>query len=439
MPSKVSENINIKTNILHLHIVKNNCFFREQLILKRISWKKYMKSGVKLPINQTIGGQKMGRVKINPKALKWARIDSGYDYDNLPNKIKPKFRQWESGKLMPTWNQLCDISRYFKRPTAFFFREKFPKHIDPELIEYRKSNNLNLNNITPTLKIGIREVISRRDTFLEIMEEMHHPLTSFSQYRVNSENISQLSSHIREILNVDLIEQKSWLYKNNRKDTAHYNFINKWKEILSSKLGVLIFEIPKVDLKEMRALCIYYDKHPIILLNGADSPNGRIFSLFHELTHLILGESAICDVDKNNSKEWLCNNVAAEFLVPKEDLLKNHIVKSKDSMEWSNQELADLSNEYGISKESMLLMLIHTHRAYQKSYEVMKEDWKFKLDKKSFGGGSPVLNQIKYHGTMYSRLMLNAYENGVISSVEFSQNINLRLKHVDELTEQLFR
>ena len=69
----------------------------------------------------------------------------------------------------------------------------------------------------------------------------------------------------------------------------------------------------------------------------------------------------------------------------------------------------------------------------------MKEDWKFKLDKKSFGGGSPVLNQIKYHGTMYSRLMLNAYENGVISSVEFSQNINLRLKHVDELTEQLFR
>ena len=381
----------------------------------------------------------MGRVKINPKALKWARIDSGYDYENLPNKIKPKFEEWESGKLMPTWNQLCDISRYFKRPTAFFFREKFPKHINPELIEYRKSDNLNLNNISPALTIGIREVISRRDTFLEIMGEMHRPLTSFSQYRLNSENIPQLSRHIREILNVDLTEQKSWLYNNNRKDKPHYNFLNKWKEILSSKLGVLVFEIPKVDLKEMRALCIYYDKHPIILLNGADSPNGRIFSLFHELTHLIIGESAICDVDKNNSKEWLCNNVAAEFLVPKEDLLKNPIVLNKNSNEWSKQELKDLSNEYGVSKESLLLRLIHTGKAYPNSYEILKKDFKFKSNKKSFGGGSPVLNQIKYHGTLYSRLMLNAYENGVISSVEFSQNINLRLKHVDELTEQLFR
>ena len=32
----------------------------------------------------------MGRVAINPKALKWARIDAGYNYSNLPNKIQTK-------------------------------------------------------------------------------------------------------------------------------------------------------------------------------------------------------------------------------------------------------------------------------------------------------------------------------------------------------------
>ena len=80
----------------------------------------------------------MGIVQINPEALKWARIDAGYEYSNLPNKIKPKFKEWENGKLMPTWNQLCDISKYFKRPTAFFFREKFPDHITMDFIEYRK-------------------------------------------------------------------------------------------------------------------------------------------------------------------------------------------------------------------------------------------------------------------------------------------------------------
>ena len=38
---------------------------------------------------------------------------------------------------------------------------------------------------------------------------------------------------------------------------------------------------------------------------------------------------------------------------------------------------------------------------------------------------------------MYSSLLLSAYESSVLSSVEFSEGIGLRLKHVDELYEQL--
>ena len=341
----------------------------------------------------------MGRVQINPEALKWARIDAGYEYSNLPNKIKPKFKEWENGKLMPTWNQLCDISKYFKRPTAFFFREKFPDHINMDFIEYRKLDSYESDIKSPSLTIGIREAISKRKNFLELMEDMHYPIASFGRYKLNSRNISELSNHIRDILKIDLNQQKSWLYNNGRKDSAHYTFLNNWKEHISSKLGVLIFEIPRVSLNEMRALCIYYDEYPIILLNSADSPNARIFSIFHELTHLILGESAICDVDKSNSKEWLCNSVAAEFLVPKNDLMKHPIVVKKQS-NWTIEELSK---------------------------------------KRSSGGRSPVLNQIQYNGKLYTQLFLTAYENGVISSVELSQSVGLRLKHVDELTEKLFQ
>ena len=221
-------------------------------------------------------------------------------------------------------------------------------------------------------------------------------------------------------------------------DIAHYNFLNNWKDNVSLKCGVLIFELPRVSLDEMIALCIYFDEYPIILLNSADSPNARIFSLFHELTHLIMGESEICDVDENNSKEWLCNSVAAEFLVPTKDLAKNPIILNKNSRNWTNQELRELSHEYGVSRESLLLRLIHTNRASKKSYDLMKEQWMQERKTKGSKGGSPVLNQIKYNGKLYSTLLLTAYENGVISNVEFSQNIGLRLKHVDELSEKLF-
>ena len=88
-------------------------------------------------------------------------------------------------------------------------------------------------------------------------------------------------------------------------------------------MGVLIFETGSVSIEEMRALCIFHQEIPIILLNGKDSVNGRIFSLFHELTHLLIGESAICDDDESNEEEIFCNAVAGEFLVPGDDLRKN--------------------------------------------------------------------------------------------------------------------
>jgi Zn-dependent peptidase ImmA (M78 family) len=151
-----------------------------------------------------------------------------------------------------------------------------------------------------------------------------------------------------------------------------------------------------------------------------------------------MGESAICDVDVNNSKEYLCNSVAAEFLVPSKDLLKNPLILNKSSKNWTNQELWKLSHEYGVSRQSLLLRLIHTNKASQKSYDLMKEQWMQERKNKGSKGGSPVLNQIKYNGKLYSSLVLSAFENGVISNVEFSQIIGLRLKHVDELSEKLF-
>ena len=382
----------------------------------------------------------MGRVKINPEALKWAREDAGYDYVNLPKKIKPKFKEWESGKTMPTWKQLCDISDYFKRPSAFFFRKNLPEHLRLDFIEYRKLDPLECHSRSPNLTLGIHKAIAKRNTYMELLEDMNYPKVSFSKFKLNSADIHILAKHIREILNVDLEEQKSLLYVNNRKDTKHYNFLNHWKEKISEELGILIFEVPRVSLDEMRALCIYYDEYPIILLNGGDSPNARIFSLFHELTHLLQGESAICDVSKNNSKESLCNSVAAQFLIPKEDILNNLQVKNNLSKEWTNKELFDLSNEYGVSKHSILLRLINLNKASQESYNIFKRKWDddFKKEKnKKSAGGNPVRNQIKYNGKMYSSLLLSAYESSVLSSVEFSEGIGLRLKHVDELYEQL--
>lgn len=371
----------------------------------------------------------MGRVKINPYMLKWAREDAGYTYSNLPKQLQTNFPKWEKGEVMPTWKQLCLISNQFKRPTAFFFRTKPPETEELNLIEYRKLDN-NFKDKSPKLKIEVRKSIYKRKLFLELIEDMHYSKISFSNY-LKEFNNKELPSYIHKILNVTLEKQKSWLYnKSNKRDYLHYSFLNHWKDKIS-KLGILIFEVAGVDIEEMRALCIYYDEYPIILLNGADSVNGRIFSLFHELTHLLLGITAVCDVSYDNHKESFCNQIAAEFLVPTSDI---EDIYGK----WNNDKINHLMHRYGVSYETILLRLLNLNKISHQTYKNKKEELK-KQKKKHPSGGSPVLNQIKYNGRLYSKMFLKAYENNIITELEFSQAINLRIKHVPELKYQLNR
>lgn len=382
---------------------------------------------------------KMGRVKINPEMLKWARLDSGYTLQTLPKKFQNNYNDWETGKKMPTWNQLCDISNQFKRPTAFFFRKTPPKTTETELVEYRRKNLTNRTR-TPQLNIALRQFINKRENYCELLDDMNYPKINFSKYTKTGGNVEETANHIRNILNISIDTQKEWIYGNkHHRDNQHYNFLNKWKEEIN-KLGVLIFEVSRVSLDEMRALCIYYDEYPIILLNGSDSVNGRIFSLFHELTHLIQKDKAICDTHYDNSKEYFCNEVSAEVLVPKKELLNEEIVYNNNNKTWEDEELTVLSHTYGVSKETILLRLLNLNKTTSSFYETKKEEWKKQNStriKNRKGGGSPVKNQIKYNGKMYMELFYTAYKNNIISNLELSEAINLKFKHFDELNEIL--
>lgn len=380
----------------------------------------------------------MAVARINKDMMYWARKYAGYvnGYENeLPKDIRDRYESWESGEKFPTWIQLRNVSKKYKVPTAFFFMKTPPEYnLIPTLVNYRKLDGDSIyENNSPFLIDNIHTSENRREIFIELSEDMDETIHSFERFEgeINKYNIA---SFIREKLNVSLDTQKSWLKKDNRKDKDHYNFLNNWKEVITEKMGVLIFETYDVDIEEMRGLCIYHDIVPIILLNGKDSVNGRIFSLFHELTHLLLGESAICGDDLERDIEVFCNAVSGEFLVPEKDLTKNLHNMPFDEL------LKNLSNLYGVSEHVILRRLLDSNIITKKDYDLKTDYDEFipSSNKSKENSGNYYRNMIKYNGRPFYSLVLSAYELGIINGSDFSKFTGLKVNQAPIIEEMLY-
>ena len=374
------------------------------------------------------------KAKINSAMMKWAREYAGFTHgheERLPKDIKSKYEAWEKGENSPTWNQLREVSKKYHIPTAFFFMD-CPPNFDnlPNMINYRKlvADSIYETN-SPNLINNIRKSETRREIYLDLLNELNEDILLFKVPKLEHDT-KIFSNYIREILDISLSTQKSWY-----KEVNHYNFLNKWKEVLNEKLGVLIFETEGVLLEEMGALCIFHEKIPIILLNGKDSVNGRIFSLFHELTHLLLGESAICGDDENTQEEIFCNAVAGEFLVPEHDL--NISINGVTDL-LSYNSLKKLYNSYGVSEHVILRRLLDANKISRKDYISHINSYEESFSKSSGSGGNYLNNMIKYNGKAYYSVILDAYEVGIINSLEFSKFTDLGKKQIPKLQESFY-
>lgn len=374
------------------------------------------------------------KAKINSAMMKWAREYAGFTHgheERLPKDIKSKYEAWEKGENSPTWNQLREVSKKYHIPTAFFFMD-CPPNFDnlPNMINYRKlvADSIYETN-SPNLINNIRKSETRREIYLDLLNELNEDILLFKVPKLEHDT-KIFSNYIREILDISLSTQKSWY-----KEVNHYNFLNKWKEVLNEKLGVLIFETEGVLLEEMKALCIFHEKIPIILLNGKDSVNGRIFSLFHELTHLLLGESAICGDDENTKEEIFCNAVAGEFLVPEHDL--NISINGVTDL-LSYNSLKKLYNSYGVSEHVILRRLLDANKISRMDYISYINSYEESFSKSSGSGGNYLNNMIKYNGKAYYSVILDAYEVGIINSLEFSKFTDLGKKQIPKLQESFY-
>ncbi|KZX16426.1 ImmA/IrrE family metallo-endopeptidase [Methanobrevibacter curvatus] len=397
------------------------------------------------------------RVNVNPAMIKWARKNAGFEFEDLPKSLN-NAPLWENDDLKPTWKDLRNLAKKYKRPPVFYLRSEPPKIDEMDIIEFRSDDKI--TKFSSDLNLEINKAKFRRTVYINIQNEMNMKIKDFSknviekEVNYNKETVQHFAKAIRNLLGVSLEKQSEWIKNDSgNKDYLHSKFLYEWKEEVS-ELGILIFETENVSENEMSGLSLYYDKCPIILLNGKNKPNRRIFTLIHELAHLMMGVSTICDVDIDNKKEFLCNQITSEVLIPLESLKnakisKNQSVKDYESEEWTSRQLGVLSHIYGVSKQTVIIQLYKlgkTSKNFKNSTITtlkehnarLKDKEKERLKNSKGGGMAPVKKVKKYDGKPFSRFIVSAYENEIIGPTEFKRYLNLPIDSIDSLYDEIF-
>ena len=334
------------------------------------------------------------RVGVKPELLRWARKRANADINSLVRKF-PKYREWESGSVRPTYNQLEKYAKTVHAGIGFFFLSEPPKERFP-IPDFRTIGDKQLRRPSVDLLDTVYLCQRRQDWYREFAIREGKGSLPFIGSAKSGEDVEAVAARIRSALDLDLEERRilpTWTQ-------ALRHLIDK-----SDALGVLVMVSGvvknnthrRLDPREFRGFALHDDLAPLIFINGADSKAAQMFTLAHEMAHLWLGTTALSnsqpDTFTEHEEEAWCNRVAAELLVPLNVLRAEYRPGAK-----LHEELTRLAHRFKVSSLVVLrriydvngLTLDEFHHAYLQEVERFKE-------KPAKSGGS-------FHATQSARL-----------------------------------
>jgi len=257
------------------------------------------------------------RVEVRPELLDWARRRAGVSVDAILQRL-PKFEQWERREAQPTLRQLEQFARLTYTPVGYLFLAEPPVESLP-IPDFRTVADTGVARPSPDLLDTLYTCQQRQEWYRDYARsEAHDPVAIVGQASIDTD-IEEVAANMRAALGFNLDERRrmpTWT-------DALRRFIEQ-----AEGLGVLVMvsgvvgtnNRRKLNPNEFRGFALADELAPLIFINGADTKNGQMFSVAHELAHVWLGQSALSDaaaatVPANRIERW-CHQVATNVLKP---------------------------------------------------------------------------------------------------------------------------
>lgn len=381
---------------------------------------------------------------ITPALLKWARKESGYDPEPAAKRAgvpADKLLAWEQGEAKPTLRQAQALAKFYHRPLGLFFLPQ-PPSLPPLAAEYRRLPGIEPGAESPELRLAIRVMSQRREVAHQLSVELDHTVPEFDLALHPSEPPVAAGARLRNALGITPEEQLEW--------RDEWQAWRHWREAVEH-IGVLVFQFPKVDLKQVRGLALPLFPLPAIGVNSKESSAAaRSYTLMHELAHVALvcaREEEVALRDRRTEASWLdmerfAEEVASAVLIPEEMLAIFMARMSVARDAWDVPLVKKLASTFRVTPLAMATRLRATGALTWNGYRRWKRDWDAylaTLPPRKGGFASPVDKTLGRAGRPFAQLVLEALDANRITSVDASRYLDLRFDFVQNLRQELFK
>ncbi|MCF6364150.1 MAG: ImmA/IrrE family metallo-endopeptidase [Gammaproteobacteria bacterium] len=380
---------------------------------------------------------------INGEVLKWARESAGLTIDEVVQKMKRKrityelVESWEQSAETPTYSQLERLAyEVYKRPLAIFFFPEPPAEVTAKQ-SFRTLPEYEIQRMPIKMRFLLRKAQSFQLNLYDLYDGVNPSDKKITRNLEFPPNISakEMGVKVREYLGISIDTQTSF--------NTSENAFKEWRKILEN-FGLFIFK-DAFQSDEFSGFCLYDEKFPVIYVNNSKPFTRQVFTIFHELAHLLFKTGGIdtniddyldyLDGDEERI-EILCNSFAGEFLVPSE-----HFYEKSKNISVNDENIGFLANIYHVSREVILRKFYDSGKIDKHFYSEKVQEWRRRENNNpnAGSGGNYYFTKGAYLGGKYIEKAFSQFYQNRITTEILADYLGVKVKNISGMESLLYR
>ena len=268
------------------------------------------------------------------------------------------------------------MAQHYRRPLlAFYLAEPPPRA--PRGTDFRMLPTPLSAETEALVDALVRSVQSRQEMVRAVLEseEEAEPLPFVGSLRRSSGlvNTKMARDGLHRILGYDLTAHKYYEQPNQEDAFALLRSRAENLGVFVILKGDLGSYHTSIDVDVFRGFAIADDIAPFLVINDKDSIPAWSFTLLHELVHLLLGQTGISASYPRAGIEELCNQAAAEWMLPTPTL--NQVERDQDITK-QRHLISEFARRRNLSHTMVAYRLLRTRQIDRQTFDLLRAVYK---------------------------------------------------------------